>query len=61
MFSAMMDNVKDVLLVSNLTKATEMALQASSQLVGGFASPAAAATKGIKRKIEKVAQKKVKS
>lgn len=62
MFSELMDKVKEVLLVSNLTKATEMALQASSQVLGGFASAQATEprTTSIKRKVEKVHKKKKK-
>ncbi|XP_034689825.1 uncharacterized protein LOC117917607 isoform X2 [Vitis riparia] len=63
-FSELMDKVKEVLLVSNLTKATEMALQLSSKVLGGFASPDAVVeprTIGVKRNREKVAKKKVRS
>lgn len=59
-FSELMDKVKEVLLVSNLTKATEMALQLSSKVLGGFASPDAVVepgTIGVKRNREKVAKK----
>lgn len=59
-FSELMDKVKEVLLVSNLTKATEMALQLSSKVLGGIASPDAVVeprTIGVKRNREKVAKK----
>lgn len=63
-FSELVDKVKEVLLVSSLTKATEMALQVSSKTLGGFASPDAVVeprTTGSKRKRETVAKEKIKN
>ena len=46
-----MDKMKDVILISNLTKATEAVANLSSQAIfGGLSSPAAVVKKDAKRK-----------